>query len=126
MIIKEFSNGLIVKTRRSAVIFETEVIDPKQYDFRFTFSEEEWKEFKEYMTLMASKAWKAVIPKEASSEASDYWEYYDKPLDNNGYLSIEKMGFGIFITRPSDESNRLYQFNIRKMESFLYDLNRGS
>jgi hypothetical protein len=77
-------------------------------------------EFIEYIQLVSSKVWNNLTPKEAQSEASDFFEYYDKELDNNGYLRIGESI--LLIERPSLESNRMYQFNKRKMESFLYVL----
>jgi hypothetical protein len=60
-----------------------------------------------------------LTPKEAQSEGADYYEYYDREFDNNGYLSIRDNA--LEIGRPILESNKLYQFNKKKMESFIYD-----
>lgn len=112
---------LIIKYRRSAVIF---YIDKDQageeHNFLFQFTPKVFKELLEYIELIANKSWKNVVPKEANSFGSDYCEYYDKKFDNNGYLDIEQNS--LYIGRPTLDSNKLYQFNKRKMESFIFDL----
>ena len=121
-------NGLelIVKHRRSAVIFEIreDSLEGREedYQFRFRFNEEDFKELFEYLKDISNKSWQNIVPKEANSFGSDYFEYYDRKLDNNGYLDIESNT--LFVKRPSSDSNKLYQFNKRKMESFLYDYER--
>lgn len=120
MEIRKFENGLVVKSEKSKVIFENN--SGKKYTKIFLFTDCEFKEFIEYIQFVSNQVWKNIIPKEAQSEASDYYEYYDKELDNNGYLMIGENNLSI--ERPSLESNRMYQFNKRKMESFLYDLQK--
>jgi len=56
-----------------------------------------------------------IRPKKAFSLGADY----DRELDNNGYLWITKNK--VSIKRPSIDNVRLYQYNKRKMESFLFD-----
>jgi hypothetical protein len=119
----ETLNGykLIIKNRKSAVIFEIdEEQTNKHYQFLFAFSPDDFIEFITYIESIANDSWTNLIPKEADSLGSDYYEYYDKELDNNGYLSIRENG--LLIERPSLESIRLYQFNKKKMESFIFDL----
>ncbi|AYV67102.1 hypothetical protein C2I06_09570 [Niallia circulans] len=114
---------LLVKSRKSAVIFEiVEVPAAKHYNFIFCFEPEVFKELQEYIELVANQSWDNLNPKEANSFGADYWEYYDKELDNNGMLSIGDSRLNI--SRPSAESNRLYKFNKRKMESFIYDFRK--
>jgi hypothetical protein len=120
MEIRKFENGLVVKSEKSKVIFENN--SGKKYAKIFLFTDREFKEFIEYIQFVSNQVWKNIIPKEAQSEASDYYEYYDKELDNNGYLMIGENNLSI--ERPSLESNRMYLFNKRKMESFLYDLQK--
>ncbi|MBL4952180.1 hypothetical protein JK635_08135 [Neobacillus sp. YIM B02564] len=122
--VKKFENGLIVKSRKSAIILEADETKLNGYTKIFRFTEKEFQEFVAYIQLASSKVWKNVTPKEAQSEASDFYEYYDKELDNNGYLRIGESH--LLINRPSLESNRMYQFNKRKMESFLYDLRKSA
>lgn len=86
--------GLIIKNRKSAVIFEIEVDsnaqENKDYEFLFQFPPEDFKELLEYIEAIANKSWLNLIPKEANSMGADYFEYYDKKLDNNGYRLLQK------------------------------------
>lgn len=73
---------------------------------------------------LAEEVWPGIEPKEATSYASDYDEYYDKKLDNNGSL---KLNFNESILRVSQVAyyeSRVYKFNKRKMQSFLFDLEK--
>ncbi len=116
-----FSNGLVVKHRKSAIIFENEG-GKKQKEDRFTyeFTNDEFKDFSSYIEMIANKAWSNVVPKEASSLASDYDEYYDRKYDDNGRLSITENG--LLIIAPYCSVDTLYQFNKPKIQSFIYDL----
>lgn len=121
---KEFRsrNGyqLVVKHRKHAVILEMNVgqlNDDTRVQFKF--KKGEMINLIEYLEDISKGAWKNFEPKEANSVGSDYFEYYDRELDNNGYMRIRE--YGMDIERPYKESNKLYQFNKPKMESFLYD-----
>lgn len=115
--------NLIVKSRKSAVIFE---IDKKQenknYKFSLQFISEIFNELLNYIEMISEKSWTNLLPKEAASIGADYGEYYDRKLDNNGYLSLRENT--LFIERPSLDSERIYQFNKWKMESFIYDFRK--
>lgn len=114
---------LVVKHRRSAVILELgNRPHDRQYRHRFQFDSDTWKELTAYLEAAANDAWKNLVPKEADSEGADYYEYYDKEHDNNGYLSLHPNS--LHLERPVLEDTRLYQFNKRKMESFLFDLQK--
>jgi len=93
--------------------------ESKEHIFRLNFEADVFKELYEYIAHHARQAWSNLTPKYASSEGADYMEYYDKELDNNGGLGIRENY--MFLERPSLESKRLYKFNKRKMEAFLYD-----
>lgn len=140
-------NGLIVRHRKSAVFFEREtdlsiggyvspfwkdeasVIQPSELKHKYAFSQSEFKEFVAYMEQIAEKAWKSFVPKEADSMGADYWEYYDRDFDNNGYLSVGK--YFVSVDGPANQPKtdnpivRLYKFNKRKFESFVYDLHKA-
>ena len=45
---------------------------------------------------LALSVWKDLNPKEATSDRNDYWQYYDKELDNDGGLSIENGEMRLF------------------------------
>jgi hypothetical protein len=118
---KVFENGLVVKHRKSAVILELKEENNTDYRFVFPFkTTEEFIEFSDYIHVVAKEVWPAHTPKQATSDGADYWEYYDRELDNNGYLNLYKEK--LCIERPSLDNKRIYQFNKHKMESFLYDL----
>lgn len=111
---------LNIKSTKSAVIFElVETQENKKYDFKYVFDDNTFNELFNYLEVISTKIWAKLEPKEANSMSSDYYEYYDKKLDNNGYLSISKNILSI--ERPSLSSLKLYQFNKKKMESFIYD-----
>lgn len=111
---------LIVINRRSAVIFEIgNNKEEGKFDFSLKFNSDTFKELFEHLKEVSNKSWNDIKPKEADSLGTDYEEYYDRQFDNNGWLSIKKDM--LRISRPALESNKLYQFNKRKMESFLYD-----
>ena len=115
------TNGLrlIIKYRKSAVIFEIDKADDWQERFVFNFTDNDFRDLLYYLEAIANKAWNNINPREADSLASDYDEYYDKKFDSNGCLRIKENT--LIIERPSLESNKLYQFNKRKIESFIYD-----
>lgn len=109
---------LVVSYKKSAVIFE---IGNNEVDNRFVFrfDSKVLKELFDYLKEISNKAWDNIQLKKCNSMGSDYAEYYDRKLDNNGYLSIGK---GIIeLERVSIRSNKLYQFNKSKIQSFLYD-----
>ncbi|UAT29530.1 hypothetical protein K7T73_13065 [Bacillus badius] len=120
---KIFDNGLVIKHRKSAIIFENASgKKEKEERFLYEFTDEEFKDFAGYIEEIANEAWSNVVPKEAHSEASDYDEYYDRKYDANGSLSISNKG--ILIIAPYWSVDTLYQFNKPKIQSFIYDLRK--
>ncbi|MBC6308145.1 hypothetical protein HCJ66_01130 [Listeria sp. FSL L7-1582] len=117
-------NGLVLKVahRKSAVEFHLESpnIESRNLDFHFTPAV--FNKLLDYILVVANESWSNPSPQDANSPGSDYWEYYDKKLDNNGYLSIDFIGNTLSLSRPVDKYNKLYQFNKRKMESFMFDI----
>lgn len=120
------TNGLelVIKSKRSAVIFEAvqgqEENEGNEFVFRFT--SQIWNNLTKYIETISNKCWNGLKPREVYSLESDYYEYYDKKLDNNGYLTVKENT--LIIERPVPESIRLYQFNKKKMESFIYDFKK--
>jgi hypothetical protein len=88
----------------------------------FEFYPESFVELLNYIEDVSGESWANLNPQEANSCGADYYEYYDRELDNNGYLSIRDGSLNI--DRPFLSSNKLYQFNKRKMESFIYDFRK--
>lgn len=114
----EHGRKLIVRVNRSNIQIHTERKDI--LDYRFYLDNIDLLKF---LKDQATKVWKSFAPKEADSFGADYWEFYDKATDNNGYLRISNDGVIVFGS-PSVETTLLYQFNKRRMESFIYDLER--
>lgn len=106
---------LIVRVNRSNIQIHTE--EKQILDYRFYLDSAE---ILHYLKEQATKVWKSFRPKEANSFGADYWEFYDKNTDNNGYLEVSKEA--LVFHSPNDETTLLYQFNKRKMESFIYDM----
>ena len=106
---------LIVRVNRSNIQIHTE--EKQILDYRFYLDSDE---ILHYLKEQAIKIWKSFHPKEADSFGADYADFYDKATDNNGYLEYrdEMLIFG----SPSKETTLLFQFNKRKMESFIYDM----
>lgn len=79
----------------------------------------------QFLIEIASKVWKDFKPKEVDSFGSDYHEFYDRKLDNNGYLRIiqnKTLSFEAPYVEEKQKQYLLYKFNKRKMQSFCYDL----
>lgn len=115
---------LIIKNRKSAIIFEAnqEQLLNKKYNIDLKFEPMIFIKLYNYIETISYESWTNVKPKEAYSLGSDYYEYYDKELDNNGYLRIKENSLNL--ERPSLVNNRFYQFNKMKIESFLYDFKK--
>lgn len=106
---------LIVRVNRSNIQIHTE--EKQILDYRFYLDSDE---ILHYLKEQAIKIWKSFRPKEADSFGADYADFYDKATDNNGYLEYrDKM---LIFGSPSKETTLLFQFNKRKMESFIYDM----
>lgn len=115
--------NLIIKRNKSNIAFEIEPNqDNKCYKFSFKFISETFNNLLKYIEVIAKDTWENFTPKEATSIGSDYNEYYDRKLDSNGCLSIYENT--LIIERPSLNSEKLYQFNKGKMESFIYDFRK--
>ena len=115
----EHGRKIIVRTNRSNIQIHTE--QKQILDYLFYLDSVE---ILHYLKEQATKVWKSFRPKEANSFGADYWEFYDKNTDNNGYLEVSKEA--LVFQSPSDETTLLYQFNKRKMESFIYDMESWS
>lgn len=128
--IKEFydekGTKLIIEHSKSNIIFKTDDKNVKnEYSLDYYFNANTFKEIRNYLTSISCEIWKDFKPKIADSMSSDYTEYYDKKFDNDGYLSVYEGGI-FLIERPSKECHYMYKFNKRRMESFIYDLNKYS
>lgn len=109
----EHGRQVIVRTNRSNIQIRSK--EKEILDYRFYLDSDE---ILRYLKEQATKVWKSFSPREADSFGADYWEFYDRKNDSNGYLDVGEE-FLVFES-PSKETTLLYQFNKRKMESFIY------
>lgn len=111
----EHGRQVIVRTNRSNIQIHSK--EKQILDYRFYLDSDE---ILRYLKEQATKVWKSFSPREADSFGADYWEFYDRKTDNNGYLDVGEEV--LVFESPSKETTLLYQFNKRKMESFIYDM----
>ncbi|MCC4417517.1 hypothetical protein [Limosilactobacillus reuteri] len=111
----EHGRKVIVKVNRSNIQIHSEKKD--LLDYRFYLDSTDLLKF---LKEQAIRIWKSFHPKEADSLGSDYCEFYDRGTDANGYL--EYRNEMLIFESPSEEITLLYQFNKRRMESFIYDM----
>ena len=121
--IDKYGVNLIIESNKNNVIFKTDSKNVKRdYYLNVYFDKEVFEELIKYTESISNKIWNDFTPKEADSISSDCAEYYDRKYDNNGCLSIGENFFRI--ERPCIECPYMYKFNKRRMESFMYDLNK--
>lgn len=111
----EHGRKVIVRVTKSNIQIHTE--EKKIIDYRFYLDSDE---ILHYLKEQATRIWKSFHTKEADSLSSDYFEFYDRRTDANGYL--EYRNEMLIFESPSEETTLLYQFNKRRMESFIYDM----
>lgn len=101
-----------------------------ELDVGFNFGKQERKELCEYLKQIGSEAWVNFKPKDADSIGADYDSYFDKDMNDEGNLSFGsgRRSFLEFSApyQPSRKDGivRLYKFNKRKFESFIFDLEK--
>lgn len=106
---------VIVRVTRSNIQIHSEKKD--LLDYRFYLDSTDLLKF---LKEQALRIWKSFHPKEADSLSSEYFEFYDRRTDANGYLEFRDET--LILESPSEETTLLYQFNKRRMESFIYDM----
>lgn len=136
---------LIIRHRKSAVFFMREAdltkkdkykspysisdyVAMEELERKYRFGKEMFKELLIYLEMVALDAWKGFEPKVADSFGADHCEYYDKEFDNNGYATINSDY--LFLEAPNQPKEngsciRMYKFNKRKFESFIYDFKQS-
>ena len=121
--IDKYGVNLIIESNKNNIIFKRDSKNVKRdYYLNVYFDKEVFEELIKYTESISNKIWNDFTPKEADSISSDYAEYYDRKYDNTGCLSIGENFFRI--ERPCIECPYMYKFNKRRMESFMYDLNK--
>lgn len=111
----EHGRQVIVRTNISNIQIRSK--EKQILDYRFYLDSDE---ILRYLKEQATKVWKSFSPREADSFGADYSEFYDRKTDSNGYLDVGEEV--LVFESPSKETTLLYQFNKRKMESFIYDM----
>lgn len=101
-----------------------------ELDVGFNFDDKGQKELYEYLIQIGREAWSNFEPKVADSMGADYDSYFDKDIQDEGNLSFGN-GSRCFLEfsapyQPSRKDGivRLYKFNKRKFESFLFDFRK--
>lgn len=136
---------LIIRHRKSAVFFlretdlniegyvspywsdKTPVVQPSELKRTYIFSQDVFEDFIDYMEQIAQESWKDFTAKDADSIGAYYAEYCDKDFGTEGSLGISKNQLqieGPYQPKTGDSIIRLYKFNKRKFESFIYDLRK--
>lgn len=110
---------LVIEKNKKTVIFKAKS-NFEDYGITFEFDEKTFVSLRDYLRKVSSEIWDSVVPKDAVSSASDYYEYYDKEFDNNGYLTVRD--YWLNFERPVLHNVILYKINKRKMETLLFDL----
>lgn len=111
---------LMIKSRKNTIIFIRDGIGCKRVNYQF--DSDTFKELFEYIKGIANSSWKNIELKDVTSFGNDYSEYYDKEFDNNGYLDISLNQ--LELAGPVSYSPKLFQFNKKKIETFLYDFQK--
>lgn len=124
---KQFTSGkniIDIYKNGSSVIVDLNKLSHQQGKIPDTARFEITLDFVEYLFDLANDVWGSFKPKECSSAGSDYYEYYDKEYDNNGYLSISHDKKYLDFELPASHLgyNRMYKFNKVKLQSLIYDL----
>ena len=103
------------------------IVDLKDFDgdkIPYTNTIDITEDFVSRFKALALSVWKDLNPKEVSSYGNDYWEYYDRELDNDGRLSIKNGKMTFELPAYHLGSIRCYKFNKAKVQSFIYDLEK--
>lgn len=110
---------LMIRFNRSNVELYSE------FEGKFEFSKDKFDEIKQSIIDGANNIWKNLNPRVADSFSSDYDEWYDKEADNEANLVLIPKIHTIKVIPPFGcKTTRLYRFNKRTMESFIFDLNK--
>ena len=94
------------------------VVDLKDFDgekIPETITVDITEDFVSSFKALAFSVWKDLNPKEATSDGNDYWQYYDKELDNDGGLSIKNGEMRFILPAYHLGSIRCYKFNKAKV-----------
>lgn len=102
---------------RIELVVESELMSEK-----IKMNEMEFQLFTLELNEAAINIWKDKFQlQEVTGMGNDYFEYYDRKYDNNGYLSVAKDNgiYVIKIERPCLESDYFYILNKVKAQTFI-------
>lgn len=92
-------------------------------------SEEEAKNLYNFLLSRAKDKWKTIEIKDVTSAGNDYYDYYDRKFDNNGFADLNpssrELSFDCVYTGSKDVKTRIaYKFNKAKIQTYLFDLRK--
>ena len=116
---------LIVVHGKALIRFDTTLTSRNvnkqgETDKTYPIDSETRQDFIAFMNQTARTSWTNVIPRDATSDASDYWHKYDKKTDNDSFLYLNDSGLRVI--GPYGADTEMYTFTKRKLETFLFDL----
>lgn len=111
---------IIIRQRKTTVLIELVHNDPNETSYTLQFTPEGYVDAMDTIKAAAHQAWPNIKPKKYTSVSSHYHGYFDEELSGYGFLIIGTSD-QIAITKPDGQNKRMYQFNKRRMESFLFD-----
>lgn len=136
MIVKDINNNEIfevemesnLETKNNIIILKMEETSG---DERISgiISEEEAKNLYNFLLSKAKDKWKTIEIKDVTSAGNDYYDYYDRKFDNNGFAGLNpssrELSFDCVYTGSKDVKTRIaYKFNKAKIQTYLFDLRK--
>lgn len=119
---KSFGN-LIVKTKPTHIELHAKSKNISEISFDLKKYNTFPNNFLLYLQEQAHLVWKKFEPKEATSDASDWYSFYDSRSDSEGEAYYRDGILTLFSPTNDEETTLLYHFNKRRMESFMFDMN---
>jgi len=117
----EITDGLLVCGEKNRIVFKIDRDEhPDQFKIERTYNNVGICHIAGALEEVILDVWPGLEPKAATSLASDCTEYYDKELDNNGYLTLCGNRFGI--DAPTKDHERAFVLNKRKAQDLLFDI----
>ena len=116
---KSLEGNLEIKKLKSGIEIKCD-IQKNGWWYDFIFDEKVFLELASYLEKTAKEVWNDFEPKKATSMYDDFSLYYSRKHDREAYLRLRycSLSFG----KVSEETDVLYEFNKRRMQSFIYTL----
>ena len=116
---KSLEGNLEIKKLNSGIEIKCD-IQKNDYWYEFIFDEKVFLELASYLEKTAKEVWSDFEPKEAASMSDDFSSYYSRKYDSEAYLRLRYCSLSF--EKASKETDVLYKFNKRRMQSFIYAL----